>query len=105
MRAACRLYSDYILLSFELHIELQPHEVVEFWGCSSVELQYYKNAQSAVTVIILYNNILAEIHKTIRADLGILVGGVTLFATPIIYLQHLFSKFHYQLSSPWWGGG
>ena len=24
-------------------------------------------------------------------------GGVTLFATPIIYLQHLFSKFHYQL--------
>ena len=28
---------------------------------------------------------------------------MTLFATPIIYLQHLFSKFHYQLGSP--GGG
>ena len=39
------------------------------------------------------------------ADLGILVGGgrLTLFATPIIYLQHLFSKFHYQLGSPWGG--
>ena len=39
------------------------------------------------------------------ADLGILVGGgaLTLFATPIIYLQHLSSKFHYQLSSPWGG--
>ena len=32
-------------------------------------------------------------------------GGLTLFATPIIYLQHLFSKFHYQLGSPWKGGG
>ena len=39
------------------------------------------------------------------ADLGIWVGGGwTLFATPIIYLQHLFSKFHYQLGSPWGGG-
>ena len=39
------------------------------------------------------------------ADLGILVGGgLTLFATPIIYLQHLFSKFHYQLGSPGGGG-
>ena len=28
---------------------------------------------------------------------------MTLFATPITYLQHLFSKFHYQLGSP--GGG
>ena len=35
-------------------------------------------------------------------DLEILVGGdLTLFATPIIYLQHLLSKFHYQLGSPW----
>ena len=40
------------------------------------------------------------------ADLGILVGGgVTLSAIPIIYLQHLFSKFHYQLGSPWVGVG
>ena len=41
------------------------------------------------------------------ADLGNLVrgGGLTLFATPIIYLQHLFSKFHYQLGSPGGGGG
>ena len=42
--------------------------------------------------------------KTTGADLGILVGGgLTLFAIPIIYLQHLFSNFHYQLGSP--GGG
>ena len=42
---------------------------------------------------------------TAGADLGILVGGgLTLFATPIIYLQHLFSKFHYRLGSPWGGG-
>ena len=39
------------------------------------------------------------------ADLGILVGrGLTLFAIRIIYLQHLFSKFHYQLGSPGGGG-
>ena len=38
------------------------------------------------------------------ADLGILVGGGLTFATPIIYLQHLFSKFHYQLGSPCGGG-
>ena len=31
-------------------------------------------------------------------------GRVTLFATPIIYLQHLFSKFHYQLGSRGGGG-
>ena len=30
-------------------------------------------------------------------------GGLTLFARPIIYLQHLCSKFHYQLGSPWRG--
>ena len=33
-------------------------------------------------------------------DLEIWLGGLTLFATPLIYLQHLFSKFHYQLGSP-----
>ena len=31
-------------------------------------------------------------------------GCLTLFATPIIYLQDLFSKFHYQLGSPGGGG-
>ena len=31
-------------------------------------------------------------------------GGLTLFATPIICLQHPFSKFHYQLGSPWGRG-
>ena len=31
-------------------------------------------------------------------------GGLTLFAIPIIYLLHLFSKFHYQLGSPGGGG-
>ena len=53
-------------------------------------------------VIVLWPNII--MHNA-GADLGILVGGgVTLFAIPIIYLQHLFSKFHYQLDSPWGGG-
>ena len=45
----------------------------------------------------------ATLHKA-GADLEILVGGVTLFAIPIIYLQHLFSKFHYELGDPGGGG-
>ena len=44
-------------------------------------------------------------HPSAGADLGILVGegGDIICNTYIIYVQHLFSKFHYQLGSP--GGG
>ena len=67
---------------------------------------------SLLAVVALYfclTELSSFCQKLVRfmvgADLGILVGGgLTLLATPIIYLQHLFSKFHYQLGSPWGGG-